>query len=312
MAEARLIRLRHEGLDPRPVRGHGRLVARSFWGRRWCEHLESYSDYANRLPRGRRYVNHGAVLHLEISPGLVEAMVSGTELYNVAVEIEPLAAARWRRIRKACAGRIGTVLELLQGQLSGEVMDIVADRDQGLFPQPRNIVLSCSCPDWADMCKHVAAALYGVGARLDEEPGLLFLLRGVDPGDLGTGELVLPQAESGVADTVDAADLESIFGIELDGSVAAQTATSPGAKAKPSRKKPAVRTRRKAGFRITAGTIRRLREDFGLSVVDFADVIGVSPATVIRWEAAGRGLKVHARPAATLNRLAALRADLLA
>src|SRR3972149_5084651 len=173
-------RLRRKGMDVQPVAIAGRTIAESFWGRAWCDHLEKFSDYANRLPRGRTYVRNGSVCHLDVREGKVQAKVSGSELYDVGITIRKLARAKWERLKKLCAGRVGSMVELLQGRLSGRVMEIVTARDDGLFPHPREIALDCSCPDWAGMCKHVAAALYGVGARLDEKPELLFRLRGVD------------------------------------------------------------------------------------------------------------------------------------
>ena len=141
-----------------PIRIKGNLMARSFWGRRWCAHLESFSDYANRLPRGRTYARRGSILDLEIRPGHVKAKVSGSRSrpYAVTVRVEPLPDAAWQAIKTRCAGRIGSLLELLRGSLSDEVMAVVTDPARGLFPKPREITLQCSCPDWARMCKHVA------------------------------------------------------------------------------------------------------------------------------------------------------------
>jgi len=214
-ANLKLRELRAQGLKVQPVELRGRNIADSFWGQRWCEHLESFSDYENRLPRGRTYVRNGSVCHLAIEAGSVEAMVIGQELYQVAVRIRPLARPTWQAIKKACAGQIGSVLELLQGRLSDRVMDIVAHRDTGLFPQPGEIELACDCPDWATMCKHAAAVLYGVGSRLDDSPELLFRLRGVDEAELIAADMALPRGAA-TADTLADGDLGDIFGIDLD------------------------------------------------------------------------------------------------
>ena len=204
-----------KGKHIQPIDIEGRAIARSFWGKGWCDHLESFSDFANRLPRGRRYVRNGSVCHLEIRPGHVEAVVSGSELYDVTIEITQLKAATWKSIKTKCAGQIGSMLELLQGRFSREVMGVVTERDRGLFPKPGEIALNCSCPDWATMCKHVAAALYGVGHRLDHQPDLLFLLRDVDAAELIATEIALP--ERGVTSDVLADEaLGDIFGIGLD------------------------------------------------------------------------------------------------
>ena len=216
-AEKKMAKLKTKGVDVQPVSIQGRTIARTFWGKAWCDHLESYSDYANRLPRGRTYVRNGSVCHLAISPGSIEAMVSGSELYNVKITIKTLPAARWKRLKQNCSGRIGSLLGLLTGDLSDDLMAVVTDRDHGLFPGPKEISMNCSCPDRAGLCKHLAAVLYGVGARLDEQPDLLFQLRGVDHGELiDTGaEAVFSDVTSTDAPQLAGDDLSAIFGIDL-------------------------------------------------------------------------------------------------
>lgn len=207
------------GASVSPVIPEGRTIARTFWGRAWCDNLEAYSDYANRLPRGRTYVRNGSVVDLQIARGKVTARVAGSELYRIEIKIKPLAGALWKSIQTECAGKIDSLIELLQGQLSSAVMQIVTRRERGLFPTPREIELDCSCPDWAALCKHVAASLYGVGARLDQQPELLFLLRGVDPADLISrayaAEAVRQSTRPDAAGAMSETELEDVFGIEL-------------------------------------------------------------------------------------------------
>src|SRR5437016_5613725 len=180
-AERELTKLsRKSGAPVSPVVLEGRTIARTFWGRAWCENLEAYSDFANRLPRGRTYVRNGSVVDLQIAPGRITARVMGSELYDVTIEIEPLAKQHWGTLKTSCAGQIGSLVELLQGRLSKSVMEVVTRRDTGLFPKPREMEMTCSCPDWADTCKHISAVLYGIGARFDHQPDLLFRLRQVD------------------------------------------------------------------------------------------------------------------------------------
>ena len=229
-ARREMNKLRKKGKDILPIEIEGRTIARSFWGKRWCEHLESFSDYANRLPRGRTYVRNGSVCHLAIQPGRIDAIVSGSELYDVTIRIDKLKAVVWKSVKTRCSGQIGSMLELLQGKLSQQVMGVVTDRDRGLFPKPGEIKLDCSCPDWASMCKHVASVLYGVGSRLDDHPESLFLLRGVDTAELIATEMALP----GAAATHDAlADdaLAGIFGIDLDTDIGSEDAPPPASKA---------------------------------------------------------------------------------
>jgi uncharacterized Zn finger protein len=211
-----LARLRKQGLAPKPIEIEGRQIARTFWGKAWCKNLESYSDYANRLPRGRTYVRHGAVLHLEAREGRVAAMVDGSHVYNVVLEIETLAPKRWRAIRAATSGEIDSLIELLEGHLSRSVMELVTRPDSGLFPAPKEIHLSCSCPDRARMCKHVAAVLYAVGAKLDHDPELLFTLRGVDPNELISSALEHGLTQATSTRSLASAELSAIFGPDID------------------------------------------------------------------------------------------------
>ena len=217
-AAAKLLK---KGATHQPVQLNGKTIARTFWGKAWCENLESYSDFSNRLPRGRSYVRNGSVLHLDIQRGQIEALVSGSSLYKIKIGINPVDKKQWDRLRKECAGSIGSLMELLAGKLSERVMGVMTSKAGGLFPKPSEIDLDCSCPDWAEMCKHVAAVLYGVGARLDEKPELLFMLRHVDHKELvsqsGAVEaLTKGKGTAGVA-VLDSAEVGSVFGIEMAG-----------------------------------------------------------------------------------------------
>lgn len=211
-----------------PVVIEGRKIATTFWGNAWCTNLEGYSDYANRLPRGRTYVRNGSVVHLTIAKGRVEALVSGSEVYSVQITIAELPNAAWKAVKALCGGKIGSLVELLQGKLSKAVMEAVTDRNQGLFPKPREITMRCSCPDYAGMCKHIAAVMYGIGNRLDASPELLFALRGLDHRELIEQAIPAsaPQAGSTAA-TIDAADLGAIFDIEIDDSPATAATAAP-------------------------------------------------------------------------------------
>jgi uncharacterized Zn finger protein len=218
-AERELEKLRKKGLVVQPIVINGRIIAKTFWGKAWCENLESYSDFENRLPRGRIYARNGSVVHLEIQPGKISAKVSGSELYSVEITITSLPDPHWKCVKSECAGQIGSLVELLQGRLSKSVMDVVTRRSDGLFPKPAEIKMKCSCPDWAGMCKHVAAVMYGVGARLDNKPELLFLLRKVDHLELIAGAVdsatVADATKSRGKKTIAATDLADVFGIEM-------------------------------------------------------------------------------------------------
>jgi uncharacterized Zn finger protein len=213
-----LTKLKKQGRSVAPVNIAGRTIAQSFWGKSWCANLERYSDFASRLPRGRSYVRNGSVVDLQIGKGEISALVSGSELYKIEIAISPVAAKRWKAICRDCAGTIDSLVELLQGRLAKGVMDRVCREGDGLFPAPSEIELSCSCPDWADMCKHVAAALYGVGARLDERPQLLFALRGVDETELiadAGADLALSKSAPTTAKMLADSDVAALFGLDM-------------------------------------------------------------------------------------------------
>src|SRR5208337_5630267 len=173
--------------------------------------------YDNRLPRGRTYVRNGSVVDLQIAPGRIAAKVSGSELYDVAITIQETAKTRWRAICADCAGGIDSLVELLQGRFSKGVMERLCRQEGGLFPRPSDIRFTCSCPDHASMCKHVAAVLYGIGARLDKQPELLFRLHGVDEKELIVhANAARPLAKKGpaAAKVLGGENLSELFGLD--------------------------------------------------------------------------------------------------
>jgi uncharacterized Zn finger protein len=210
---------RASGAEVHPIQISGRKIAKSFWGQAWCEHVESFGDYENRLPRGRTYVRNGSIWHLEISKGSVVAHVYGSSSYDVKVEVKTLPSKKWIALKEKCTGKIGSVIELLSGKLSDTVMKDVTAPDHGLLPSSSEIHYNCNCPDWASMCKHVAAFIYGIGARLDENPELLFLLRGVDHEELisstSVDSLITGQNTPSSSRRRRVTDVKSVFGIHL-------------------------------------------------------------------------------------------------
>jgi uncharacterized Zn finger protein len=217
-AERSAARLSRKGAVLSPVIVDGRKIASTFWGKAWCDNLESYRDYANRLERGRSYVRNGLVIDLQIAPHTVTAMVSGSSLYTVKINIGEVPKAQWNSICTDCAGGIDSLVELLQGRFSKGVMERICRQGSGLFPKPVEIRFSCSCPDYASMCKHVAASLLGVGARLDAKPELLFRLRGVNENDLVADiGLALPMAKKAptAGKVLEADDMAALFGLDM-------------------------------------------------------------------------------------------------
>ena len=227
-----------------PVKPEGKKITTTFWGTAWCDNLEAYSDFENRMPRGRAYIRNGSVVHLEIKPGVVKSFVAGSDTYQIVVKIDPLKPERWKAIKKKCSGEIGSVVELLQGKLSKHVLGIVTDKKGGLFPSPKEIKLDCSCPDYATMCKHVAATLYGVGVLLDRSPELFFKLRGVDHLELIDSSVSISTGKAD-SETLDEGSLEDIFGVELADSLESKTKVKKAATRKKIAKKVAKKTIKK-------------------------------------------------------------------
>ena len=228
-AARELAKLRKKGRKISPVVIEGRTIAETFWGEAWCDNLERYSDFANRLPRGRTYVRNGSVVDLQVGPGCVTALVSGSTMYDVKVTVGAMPRARWSAICKDCSGAIDSLVELLQGRFSSGVMTRLCAEKTGLFPSPKDILFTCSCPDWASMCKHVAAVLYGIGARLDHQPELLFTLRNVNQQDLiakAGSDLAQKRKAPAGAKVLASDDLSEMFGIEMAPTIPAQRTAS--------------------------------------------------------------------------------------
>jgi uncharacterized Zn finger protein len=280
-AEKEIAKLRKKGLTPAPVVLEGRTIASTFWGKAWCRNLERYSDISNRLERGRSYVRSGSVVDLQITPGRVAALVRGTSLYKVTITLKPVERARYQAIVGECAGKIDSMVELLQGKLSGAVMEVITDVDRGLFPAPRQIGMDCSCPDGATMCKHVAAVLYGIGARFDQDPKLLFQLRGAEPAELVSSAAAgtLLGARPVAREKKLRGDLAGVFGIELDEGPAPIEAAEVAVAAKRARVKGAPV--KSAPARKTTGK-KTAPKPVTITGAELSD-LGVPPPTVQFW-----------------------------
>ncbi|MDR4504704.1 MAG: hypothetical protein MRK01_07930 [Candidatus Scalindua sp.] len=223
-SKKKLEQLRKKNKDIEPIIIEGRTLAHTWWGKAWNNNLEGYADYRNRIERGRSYVRCGCVLDLKISEGRVQSLVMGSETkpYSVVIKIEALEKSVWRKIKNVCEGKLGSLQELLLGKFPKALDEIFTAHGNGLFPAPKKIDFDCSCPDWASMCKHVAATLYGVGARLDKDPNLFFALRKIEINDLisetvkGKARELLTKAKKRSSRIIEVQDLSSVFGIELD------------------------------------------------------------------------------------------------
>lgn len=274
-AKKHLEKMKKKGLAVQPVELSGRKIATSFWGKGWCDHMESFSDYDNRLPRGRSYVRNGSVCHLDIASGLINAIVSGSALYNVKITIAPLKKNKWDAVRRSCSGKIASLIDLLRGKLDKGVMEIVSDRKEGLFPLPGEMTFDCDCPDWAGMCKHVAAVLYGVGARLDHAPEMLFVLRGVNHEEL-------VDVSAALADTtqkgssrrrIAATGIADVFGIDLAETEAVNEESAVAVPGQIPFPEP-----------LTGAAIFAWRSSLGETQAQFALRLKISAGTISGWE----------------------------
>ena len=223
-AAKKLKQLKKKNHNIKPVVIEGSAIAKTWWGKSWNRNLERYADYSNRIGRGRSYVRHGAVLDLQIDSGKVESLVQGTRSkpYSVSIKIKAINKNIWQDIKAFCGGKLDSMQKLLDGKFPKTLGEIFMARGKGLFPSPEEIEFSCSCPDWAYMCKHVAATLYGIGARLDEDPGLFFKLRKVGMKDLVTGAVkdkthkLLEKAKKKTKRVIAESDLADVFGIDME------------------------------------------------------------------------------------------------
>jgi len=315
-------RLKKKGKKIEPVEiGARKPIAKSFWGKGWCNHVESLGDMSNRLPRGRRYARNGSVCHLGIEKGEVGAFVYGSDLYEVEVHVVPLKATKWKALQIKCRGGIGSLIALLQGQLSPELMEVVTDRKHGLFPSSREITYTCNCPDYASMCKHVAAVIYGIGARLDSQPELLFLLRGVDHAELAESGAAVDAVKDATSQSsrrrkLVGGDLGDVFGVDLDEESAPAQPRKRARKAKGKSKskaakkvadvkkkvaKPVARNARK--WQSTGKAVAALRAHLGMTQREFAETVGVSIPSIANWERQLGPLGLHDRSRESLERV---------
>ena len=165
------------GVKARSKRG---AFAKNWWAARWIQALERLMD-SGRLQRGRSYARRGQVLSIEETKSGVTARVQGSRRapYKVTIGMERLAKAEWERVIDALASQALFTAQLLAGEMPSEVESAFRAAGVSLFPEkPGDLITECSCPDWVNPCKHIAAAHYLLGDRFDEDPFLLFRLRG--------------------------------------------------------------------------------------------------------------------------------------
>lgn len=280
-AAKKIAKLAKKGQNIQPIEIQGRTIARTFWGKGWCEHIETFCDYDNRLPRGRTYVRNGSVCHLEIKKGEVHAIVSGSFLYQVTIGIKPLVREKWEYIKKTCIGKVSSLLDLLSGKLSSGVMDVVAHPKDGLFPLAHEFNLQCNCPDWATMCKHVAAVLYGIGSRLDADPAQLFKLRGVNYEELIDVEQAITAVTSSMPSRRKRMDDEAfthLFAFDSNEATKASKLFS----------NKSLTSSTNFPNKLTGEIILKKRTELLCTKKAFAERVGVSVTSITLWEAKGK------------------------
>ena len=197
------------GVELHPVVSRSRKLATRFWGSAWMRHLAVCESGGLCLAPGRTLLRHGCVLDVQVAPGRVTALVSADALYDVELRLTPPEEERVEELAALCAGKIDSLLSLLEGRVDESLLQQLCDPENGLLPDARDWRISCSCPDWSEPCPHAAAAMYALGVLLDAQPELLFTLRAIDPSAL------LRKPEQ-TPEHFDAASLSATFGIELD------------------------------------------------------------------------------------------------
>ena len=194
---------------------------KTWWGQEWLNSL-THIDYENRIPRGAAYARKGAVTDIKIDGGLIKAKVQGTQRtpYRVEIKVPQVDAEHVARLVDELSEQPLLVSKLMNHELDPQVMTIARKVGIRLFPESwRDLDMRCSCPDWALMCKHVAAVLYGIGTRFDRDPLLFFELRGIDVNKLIDTTLqdrienMLENADTRTSRMMDDEDLASIFGV---------------------------------------------------------------------------------------------------
>ncbi len=217
----KLERLRKTDPNIAPLTIEGNTLAKSWWGKAWGKNLESYADYKSRLSRGKNYVKQGAILDLKIEEGKVNSKISGSgsKIYDCEIHIERLSDERLKKILEHCQNKISTLDALLTGDFSEELLELFQDKSYGLFPSPDEISFRCDCPDVANICKHVAATLYAIGTKFDDDPMFFFELRQIESENLIQKsvekklENMLEHVGKKTSRTMDASKISDVFGL---------------------------------------------------------------------------------------------------
>lgn len=165
------------GLKAKSKRG---CIGETWWSKRWVKTLESFNLGA-RLTRGKSYARKGQVISIDVDPGIVKARVQGTgsEPYDVVIKLKPLSDAEWDKAASAMASKAVFAARLLSGEMPQDIEEAFSESGLSLFPSKgKDLKTDCSCPDWSNPCKHIAAVYYLLAEQFDCDPFLIFKLRG--------------------------------------------------------------------------------------------------------------------------------------
>lgn len=218
--------MKKKGVILEPIALESQVIARTWWGKSWNNNLERYADFQYRLGRGRSYVRCGSVIDLKIIANEINALVMGSDSspYTIKVKIDKLDNKSQSSLMEKSRTSLDSMHSLLAGEFPMDLKDEFFKQGTGIFPTPKELHFNCSCPDVAKMCKHVAAAMYGVSARLDQKPELFFLLRGVNIDDFVNTliekerEKILTRAKTKSSRSIvaDTDEISELFGIDVD------------------------------------------------------------------------------------------------
>lgn len=212
---------KNKDYDPVIFEGNSRSkICKSWWGDAWCRNLDRYADWDNRIDRGRSYLRNGTVIDLKMNGGEIYAKVQGSREtpYTVKITIDPINEKKSRKIEKQAAGKIQNIEALLTGTFPESLKEDFFQEGM-LFPSLKEIHFNCSCPDWASLCKHVAATLFGVGVRLDTDPKIFFQMRGINIEDFvekaisGKLEKMLKNADKITPRIIKDSEIMNLFGV---------------------------------------------------------------------------------------------------
>ena len=209
------------------VKIDGKVISSSWWGQMWCRNIENYSNIRNRLERGRTYIRQNTVKSLSISNNCAESQVQGhsKEPYRVIINIKTIEKSKYDNILNKCENSVDNLESLMTGSFPKEYQQFFTDEEYGLFPKSNEIDYNCTCLDYEKnmhMCKHIAATMYAIGNKLDNDPLIFFKLRGIDISEFSNKilkketEFVWNNINGESNRKINSNDISFLFGVDCD------------------------------------------------------------------------------------------------